>query len=67
MLFLLLKKIDFFYFFKLIFFFNIFISFDILMIKIIFKNKKYIILIHFWMKNTLKNNRNHTPEYALTK
>jgi len=37
------------------------------MLKIIFKNKKYIILIHFWMKNILKNNRNHPPKYALTK
>jgi hypothetical protein len=34
--------------------------FDVLILKIIFKNKKFIILIHFSTKNTLKNNYNHT-------
>jgi hypothetical protein len=34
--------------------------FDALISKIIFKNKKYIISMHFQVKNTLKNNRNHT-------
>jgi len=33
--------------------------FDALMSKIIFKNKKNIILIYFRVKNTLKNNHNH--------
>jgi hypothetical protein len=31
---------------------------DVLILKIIFKNKKYIILIHFRIKNILKNNHN---------
>jgi hypothetical protein len=33
--------------------------FDALMSKIIFKNKKNIILMHFGMKNSLKNNNKH--------
>jgi hypothetical protein len=36
--------------------------FDALISKIILKNKKNIILIHFWVKSTLKNNRNHTHQ-----
>jgi len=35
--------------------------FDVLMSKIIFLKKKKIILIYFRVKNTLKSNRNHTP------
>jgi len=35
--------------------------FDMLISKIIFKNKKIYILMHFQVKNTLKNNRNNTP------
>jgi hypothetical protein len=38
--------------------------FDVMMLKIILKNKKYIILIYFKVKNTLKNNRNHTFKHA---
>jgi hypothetical protein len=38
--------------------------FDALISKIIFKNKKNIILMHFDIKNTLKNNCNHTPKHA---
>ena len=34
------------------------------MSKIIFKNKKNIILIHFQIKNTLKNNHNYTLKHA---
>jgi len=34
------------------------------MLKIIFKKlKKYIILMHFRVKNILKNNRNHTLKH----
>ena len=33
------------------------------MLKMIFKNKKNIILINFLIKNTLKNNYNHTFKY----
>jgi hypothetical protein len=40
--------------------------FDALISKMIFKNKKNIILMHFQMKNTLKNNRNYTPKRDLT-
>jgi len=36
--------------------------FDVLISKIIFKNKKIIILIHFQVKKTLKSNRNHTSK-----
>jgi hypothetical protein len=35
--------------------------FDVLISKIIFKKLKNIILMYFRIKNTLKNNRNHTP------
>jgi hypothetical protein len=31
--------------------------------KIILKNKKYIILIYFNIKNILKNNNNYTPKH----
>ena len=42
--------------------------FDILMSKIIFKKlKKYIILIHFRVKITLKNNRYHNSKYSMKK
>jgi predicted metal-binding protein len=34
--------------------------FNALILKIIFKKYKNIILIYFRMKNTLKNNHNHT-------
>jgi hypothetical protein len=37
---------------------------DMLISKIISKNKKNIILMDFSMKNTLKSNRNHTPKQA---
>jgi hypothetical protein len=63
-----IKKIKIFYFFlyfKLIFICFVFIDhFNIMMSKIILKNKKYIILIYFKMKNTLKSNRNHTFKHA---
>jgi hypothetical protein len=36
------------------------------MSKIIFKNKKYIILICFKIKNTLKNNHNHASKHVYT-
>jgi hypothetical protein len=39
--------------------------FDVLMSKIIFKNKKNIILIYFWVKKKLKNNHKHTPKYYM--
>jgi hypothetical protein len=35
-------------------------------LKIIFKNKKNIILIYFQVKNTLKNNDNHTSKHTTT-
>jgi len=38
--------------------------FDMLISKIIFKNKKNIILIHFQIKNTLKNNHNYIFKHA---
>jgi hypothetical protein len=42
--------------------------FDVLMSKIIFKKLKiYIILMHFRVKNTLKNNRYHNSKYSLEK
>jgi len=61
------KKIIFFIFFlyfKLIFF--VFSDhLDVLMSKMIFlKIKKYIILMHFRVKNTLKSNQNHIPKHA---
>jgi hypothetical protein len=37
--------------------------FDVLVSKINFKNKKYIILIYFSNKNILKNNRYHNKKY----
>ena len=38
------------------------------MLKIIFKKlKKYIILMHFRVKNTLKNNRYYNSKYSLEK
>jgi hypothetical protein len=37
--------------------------FDMLISKIIFKNKKNIILMYFGMKSTLKNNRYHTSKH----
>jgi hypothetical protein len=58
-----LKKIKFFIFFSLFqikFYFGVFRSFwcdDI-------KNKFFFILIHFWVKNILKNNHNHTPKHT---
>jgi len=42
---------------------NIFLfsdHFDALILKLIFKKLKKIILMHFQIKNTLKNNHNHT-------
>jgi len=36
----------------------------VLISKIIFKNKKNIILIHFQVKSTLKNNRNHILKHV---
>jgi len=40
----------------------------LLMLKIIFKKLKiYIILIHFQVKNTLKNNCYHNSKYSLKK
>jgi hypothetical protein len=38
-------------------------NFDVLILKIIFKNKKNIILIYFEIKNTLKNNRYYIFKY----
>jgi len=59
-----LKKIEFFSYFKLIFF--VFSDyFDILMSKINFFKIKKFILIHFQAKNTLKNNRYHTFKHRL--
>jgi hypothetical protein len=59
----LLKKFEFFLFFSLLQI-NIFWCFWIILMrwyqKYFLKNKKNIILIHFQVKNTLKNNRNHT-------
>jgi len=50
----ILKKIKYFF---------IFLNyFDALILKIIFKNKKNIILIYFQVKNTLKTNRDHTSK-----
>jgi hypothetical protein len=64
-----LKKFKFFLFFSLLQI-NIFLVFldyfDALISKMIFKKiKKNIILIYFLKKNTLKNNRNHTPKQAV--
>jgi hypothetical protein len=39
----------------------VFDSFDVLISKIIFLKIKNIILMYFSTKNTLKSNRNHTP------
>jgi len=39
--------------------------FDMMISKIIFKKYKIIIDIFFWVKNTLKNNHNHTLKYPL--
>jgi hypothetical protein len=39
--------------------------FDVLMLKIIFKNKKNVILMHFQAKIILKNNRYHTSKQPL--
>jgi len=39
--------------------------FNVLMLKIIFKNKKYIILMYFRAKNTLKINCYHTAKQTL--
>jgi len=39
-----------------------FYRFDVLMLKINFKNKKYIILMYFQAKNILKINIYHTPK-----
>jgi hypothetical protein len=41
--------------------------FDAVISKIIFKNKKKIILIHFQVKNTLKNNHNYIFKHILIK
>jgi hypothetical protein len=38
--------------------------FDVLISKIIFKNKKNIILIYFKIKNIFKNNYYHTLEHS---
>jgi hypothetical protein len=46
-------------------FFYISDRFDLLVSKIIFKNKKNIILIHLGKKSTLKSNHNHTPKQAM--
>jgi hypothetical protein len=40
--------------------------FDVLISKIILKNKKYIILMCFEVKNTLKSNHYHTLKHQLT-
>jgi hypothetical protein len=37
---------------------------DLLILKIIFKNKKNIILIHFQVKNTLNRNYYHISKYT---
>jgi predicted TIM-barrel fold metal-dependent hydrolase len=50
---------------KLIFFLCVLNRFDVLILKIIFKKYKNIILIHFGIKNTLKNNRKHTNKQCL--
>jgi hypothetical protein len=39
--------------------------FNMLILKIIFKNKKNIILILFWIKIILKNNRNYILKHIL--
>jgi len=44
-------------YFKKLIFFIFFYYFDVLILKI-----KKIILMHFSMKSTLKNNRNYTPK-----
>jgi len=46
------------------YFFYILDRFDALISKIIFKILKKIILIHFDMKNILKNNHNNAPRKA---
>jgi len=40
--------------------------FDVHQSKMIFKNKKNIILIYFQIKNTLKNNHNYTFKYTVS-
>ena len=50
---------------KINIFFMCFECFDVLILKIIFKKCKNIILIHFSIKNTLKNNRKHTNKQCL--
>jgi hypothetical protein len=61
----------FFFFFNLIFFFQIsflvfFYCFDVLMSKINIKKIKNIILIHFKIKNILKNNFNYAIKHFLS-
>ena len=60
-------KIWIFFFFELICFW----CFQIILMcwtqKWFLKNKKNIIGIFFWVKNTLKNNNNHTPKHSLRK
>jgi hypothetical protein len=56
------KKLNFLYFFlcfKLNFILVFSDHFDVMISKIIF-----FILIHFWVKNILKNNHNHTPKHT---
>jgi hypothetical protein len=55
------KNLNFIFLLKIIFL-CVLDRFDALISKIIFKNKKYIILIYFNIKNILKNNYDHIPK-----
>ena len=53
------------FFIKSFFIFFIFYCFNELISKIIFLNKKNIILMHFWAKSILKNNRYYIFKHPL--
>jgi hypothetical protein len=55
------KNLNFIFLLKIIFL-CVLDRFDALISKIIFKNKKYIILIYFNIKNILKNNYDYIPK-----
>jgi len=57
-----LKKFNFFFVKNNIFY--ILNHFNVLILKIVLKNKKNIILIHFNTKNILKNNYKHLPKHT---
>jgi len=58
------KILNFFLCSKIIYFLVFLDHFNMLMSKIIFFFLKNIILIHLWVKNTLKSNHNHTPNHV---